>query len=99
MGCEVIDAPVNYNYSLSNLFNNGPFYHIGLKAQYAFSDRASLMVDLVNNVDNLNDNDKKKGLISQPFISPAANWSVYLNAIVSNEASDTIDGVPVNSAN
>ena len=27
IGHEVIDAPVNYNYSLSNLFNNGPFYH------------------------------------------------------------------------
>ncbi len=98
IGYEVIDAPVNYNYSLSNLFNNGPFYHIGLKAQYAFSDRTSLMVGLVNNVDNLIDNNKKKGLISQLFISPAANWSVYLNAIVSNEASESIDGVPVNSA-
>ncbi|MBC7569781.1 MAG: porin [Spirosoma sp.] len=99
IGYEVIDAPVNYNYSLSNLFNNGPFYHIGLKAQYAFSERASLMVGLVNNVDNLTDNNKKKGLISQLFISPAANWSVYLNAIVSNEASEAVDGVPVNSAN
>ncbi|MBC7891830.1 MAG: outer membrane beta-barrel protein, partial [Sphingobacteriaceae bacterium] len=29
IGYEVIDAPVNYNYSLSNLFNYGPFYHIG----------------------------------------------------------------------
>jgi hypothetical protein len=98
IGYEVIDAPVNYNYSLSNLFNNGPFYHIGLKAQYAFSDRASLMVGLVNNVDNLNDNNKKKGLISQLFFSPASGWNVYLNGIVSNEASDDIDGVPASDA-
>lgn len=87
IGYEVIDAPVNYNYSLSNLFNNGPFYHIGLKAQYAFSARAYLMLGLVNNVDNLIDNNKKKGLIGQLFVSPATNWNVYLNAIVSNEAS------------
>ena len=87
IGYEVIDAPVNYNYSLSNLFNNGPFYHIGLKAQYAFSDRASLMLGLVNNVDNLYDNNKKKGLIGQFFFSPVANWSVYLNGIISNEGS------------
>ena len=99
IGYEVIDAPANYNYSLSNLFNNGPFYHLGLKAQYAFSDRASLMVGLVNNVDNLFDNNKKKGLIGQLFISPAVNWSVYLNAIVSNEATNPVDGVPANSAN
>lgn len=98
IGYEVIDAPVNYNYSLSNLFNNGPFYHIGLKAQYAFSDRASLMVGLVNNVDNLNDNNKKKGLISQLFFSPVSGWNVYLNGIVSNEASQDIDGVPASDA-
>ncbi|WP_128543494.1 porin [Larkinella soli] len=86
IGYEVIDAPVNYNYSLSNLFNNGPFYHIGAKATYAFSDKASLMVGLVNNVDNLNDNNRSKGFISQLFFSPVAGWNVYLNAIASNEA-------------
>lgn len=98
IGYEVIDAPVNYNYSLSNLFNNGPFYHIGLKAQYAFSDRASLMLGLVNNVDNLNDNNKKKGLIGQFFFAPVTGWNVYLNAIVSNEASQAVDAVPMDKA-
>lgn len=93
IGYEVIDAPLNYNYSLSNLFNNGPFYHIGLKAQYAFSDRASLMVGLVNNVDNLFDNNKKKGLIGQLFFSPVSGWNVYVNGIVSNEASNDLRGV------
>ncbi|GAB4013135.1 hypothetical protein GCM10028808_31240 [Spirosoma migulaei] len=90
IGYEVIDAPLNYNYSLSNLFNNGPFYHIGLKAQYAFSDKASLMLGLVNNVDNLVDNNKKKGLIGQFFFSPVSGWNVYLNGIISNEASKDI---------
>lgn len=99
IGYEVIDAPVNYNYSLSNLFNNGPFYHIGLKAQYAFSDRASLMVGLVNNVDNLFDNNKKKGLIGQLFFVPVSGWNVYLNAIVSNEASQDVDAVKAGDAN
>ena len=99
IGYEVIDAPVNYNYSLSNLFNNGPFYHIGLKAQYAFSDRASLMVGLVNNVDNLFDNNKKKGLIGQLFFVPVSGWNVYLNAIVSNEASKDVDATKAGDAN
>jgi len=87
IGYEVIDAPVNFNYSLSNLFNNGPFYHIGAKATYAFSDKASLMLGLVNNVDNLNDNNRSKGLIGQFFFSPVSGWNVYLNGMVSNEAS------------
>jgi hypothetical protein len=87
IGYEVIDAPINYHYSLSNLFNNGPFYHIGLKATYAFSDKASLMVGVVNNIDNLNDNNKAKGIISQLFVSPTSGFNIYLNWIGSNEAS------------
>lgn len=86
IGYEVIDAPVNYNYSLSNLFNNGPFYHIGVKGQYSFSDKAYLMVGLVNNVDNIQDNNRAKGLIGQLFFSPVSGWNVYLNALISNEA-------------
>jgi hypothetical protein len=86
IGYEVIDAPANFNYSLSNLFNNGPFYHAGLKATYAFSDKASLMVGVVNNVDGLGDNNRAKGIISQLYFKPVENWNVYLNYIGSNEA-------------
>ncbi len=92
IGYEVIDAPANFNYSLSNLFNNGPFYHTGLKATYAFTDKVSLMVGVVNNVDGLGDNNRKKGIISQLFVSPAANWNVYLNFINSNEANPDEEG-------
>ena len=79
IGYEVIDAPANFNYSLSNLFNNGPFYHTGVKATYAFTDKVSLMAGVVNNVDGLGDNNRKKGIIAQLFISPVAGWNVYLN--------------------
>ena len=92
IGYEVIDAPANFNYSLSNLFNNGPFYHAGLKATYAFSDKASLMLGVVNNVDGLGDNNREKGIIGQFFFAPVSGWNVYLNAITSNEASPGADG-------
>jgi Putative beta-barrel porin-2, OmpL-like. bbp2 len=88
IGYEVIDAPVNYHYSLSNLFNNGPFYHIGVKAAYAFSDKFSLMGGLVNNVDALNDNNGQLGLIAQVFFVPVTGWNVYVNGITTNEASE-----------
>jgi hypothetical protein len=81
IGYEVIDAPLNYNYSLSNLFNNGPFYHIGLKAAYAFNDKTSLMLGVVNNWDNLTDNNKQKSLIGQFTFKPLNTWAVYLNWI------------------
>ncbi|WP_234733994.1 porin [Tellurirhabdus bombi] len=98
IGYEVIDAPVNFNYSLSNLFNNGPFYHVGVKGTYAFSDKASLMLGVVNGVDNMNDNNRSKGLIGQLFLAPASGWSVYLNGIVSNEANDDENGNKVAGA-
>ena len=88
----------SFNYSLSNLFNNGPFYHTGLKATYAFSDRASMMLGVVNNVDGLGDNNRQKGFISQLFLSPVENWNVYLNYMGSNEASQEVPSVAQDKA-
>ncbi len=84
IGYEVIDAPVNYHYSLSNLFNNGPFYHVGVKAAYAFSDKFALMGGLVNGVDQLYSNNDKPGLIAQVFVQPVSGWNVYVNGITIN---------------
>ena len=81
IGYEVIDAPVNYHYSLSNLFNNGPFYHVGLKATYAFSDKVTLMAGVVNNWDNLTDYKTQKSVISQLYLKPVDGWNVYINYI------------------
>jgi hypothetical protein len=90
IGYEVIDAPINYHYSLSNLFNNGPFYHVGAKATYAFSDKVALMGGLVNNWDNLFDNNKNKSVIGQLYLKPMDGWNVYLNFIGGNGD----DGLP-----
>jgi hypothetical protein len=32
VGYELVDAPLNRNYSMSYMFTNGPFFHTGLKA-------------------------------------------------------------------
>jgi hypothetical protein len=85
IGYEVIDAPINYNYSLSNLFGNGPFYHVGVKANYALSDKVGFMAGVVNNWDSNFDNNKFKTAIAQVFVSPAEGWNVYLNWIGGNE--------------
>ena len=92
VGYEVIDAPLNFNYSLSNLFNNGPFYHIGLKADYAISDKVSLMAGIVNNWDNLYDNNKYKSAIAQLKIVASDKATMYFNYIGGNEATQTSFG-------
>lgn len=88
IGYEVIDAPVNYNYSLSNLFNNGPFYHTGMKATVATSAKSSLTFGLVNGIDSKDDNNSKLGTMAQFYVSPAEGWNLYVNWLGSDEGVD-----------
>jgi hypothetical protein len=48
LGYEVIAPAANFNYSCSYLFSNGPFSHMGLKADFAFTDDVSLMLAVTN---------------------------------------------------
>jgi hypothetical protein len=93
IGYEMIDAPLNFFYSINNTFNAGiPFYHMGLKATYAFSDNVSLMGGVVNGTDNINDNNRGKSVIGQLWVSPAEGFNIYLNTIQGNEANARADG-------
>lgn len=93
IGYEYIDAPLNFFYSINHTFNSGiPFYHTGVKATYAFSDKVSLMVGGVNGFDYVHDNNRAKGIISQLSLVPAEGLSVYLNFISSNESNADAQG-------
>jgi hypothetical protein len=88
VGYEVIDAPVNFNYSLSNMFGNGPFYHTGVKLDVAASDKFAFMLGITNGLDSKDDNNKAKGFQGQITIKPVDGWSVYLNYFGSDEGVD-----------
>ena len=93
IGYEMIDAPLNFHYSINNTFNAGiPFYHVGLKASYSVSDKVSLMGGLVNGTDNMNDNNRGKSFIGQLALTPAEGVSVYFNTIQGNEANARANG-------
>jgi hypothetical protein len=96
IGYEYIDAPLNFFYSINHTFNSGiPFYHTGLKATYAFSDKVSLMAGVVNGFDYVHDNNSAKGIIGQLSLIPAKGLSVYLNYISSNESdADSLGNTP-----
>ncbi|HET6542154.1 MAG TPA: porin [Chryseolinea sp.] len=99
IGYELIDAPLNFHYSINNTFNAGiPFYHIGLKGTYAFSDKVSLMAGIVNGTDNYNDNNRGKSFIGQLFVSPVKGLSLYLNTIQGNEGNALPDGTDPESS-
>ena len=48
LGYEVISPAANFNYTVSYLFNAGPFSHTGIKADYAVSEDLSFMLALTN---------------------------------------------------
>jgi len=79
VGYELIDAPLNTNYSLSYLFGNGPFYHTGLKAAYSVSDHFGVMGGIVNGWDALISFNKHKSFIAQVYISPFDDLDIYVN--------------------
>jgi len=96
IGYELIEASLNYFYSINNTFNSGvPFYHTGLKSTYAFSDKVSLMLGVVNGFDYVHDNNRAKGVIGQLALAPAENFTAYLNFISTNEANaDSLGNTP-----
>lgn len=51
MGYELVDAYLNRNYSMSYLFSYGPFFHTGLKADYAPGKKATIMLGIANPYD------------------------------------------------
>jgi Putative beta-barrel porin-2, OmpL-like. bbp2 len=91
VGMEVIDAPINYNYSLSNLFGNGPFYHTGVKLDIAASDKIAFMLGVNNGLDSKDDNNKGKGFAGQITLKPSSKFTTYLNYFTSDEGIDAKD--------
>lgn len=89
IGYELIDAPENVNYSLSNLFGNGPFYHTGAKLDYAIGEKFGLMLGVVNGWDAIVDNNRAKSIAAQVSTTPIEGLGIYLNWIGGNE--DALD--------
>jgi len=65
VGYESIDPTANALYSTSYLFSKGPFYHTGLKADYAFNSKWSAMVGVFNDTDSKFDAVKGKHVGAQ----------------------------------
>jgi len=92
IGYELVDAPDNFNYSLSYLFGNGPFYHTGAKLDYALSDKIGFMAGILNGWDNLIDNNLAKSLALQMSVTPNDDISIYLNWVGGNEDPSSVTG-------
>lgn len=59
-GAEVTETHLNWNYSRGLLYNNGPFFHFGIRASKPVSKELTLGVQLVNGWNNVADNNSGK---------------------------------------
>lgn len=90
IGYEMVDAPLNRNYSMSYMFTNGPFFHTGIKAEVSFG-KSVFMVGIANPTDFkyvpsgvLNN----KVFLAQYSVAPSETFKVYVN-MVSGDNTDT----------
>jgi Putative beta-barrel porin-2, OmpL-like. bbp2 len=64
VGYELLDAPLNRNYSMSYMFTNGPFFHTGLKADIT-AGPVGFMLGVTNYTDQSTATTSVRNLIAQ----------------------------------
>ncbi|MEO5563513.1 MAG: porin [Chitinophagaceae bacterium] len=79
VGYELLDAPLNRNYSMSYMFTNGPFFHTGVKADIT-AGPVGFMLGVTNFTDESTSTTSVKNLIAQ-FSGgvPSGKFKWYLN--------------------
>jgi hypothetical protein len=88
-GAEVIEAKDNWNYSRSLLFALAiPYYHSGVRATYAPSDKVSFMGTLVNGWNNVGENNSGKTFGAQIALKPNTSFSIVQNFMAGPEQAD-----------
>ncbi len=91
VGYEVISPAGNFNYSTSYLFSAGPFQNAGIKADYSFTDRFSVMIGLFNDWNIYTDTDGMSDIGAQVFLSPVKGWDMYLNFVTGPNSGTILD--------
>ncbi|MCU0333794.1 MAG: porin [Chitinophagaceae bacterium] len=88
VGYELVDAPLNRNYSMSYMFSYGPFTHTGIKADYKFGS-SGIMLGISNPTDYRTTSVSPKYIIGQ-FSTATADGKLKLFAnYVGGRSSDT----------
>lgn len=87
-GYELIEPQNNFNYSTSLAFQNGPFYHTGIKANFT-KDKFNFLLGLFDDTDTKGDSDRNKYVGAQAGYT-GDKGSVYLNFVGGNEPDESL---------
>jgi len=87
LGAEVIETKDNWNYSRGLLFNyTVPFYHFGVRATFAASDKATVAAYVVNGWNDVRDNNRAKAVGLMATLKPTAKLTLTENYLLGNES-------------
>jgi len=85
-GAEVIEAKDNWNYSRSLLFALAiPYYHTGVRATYAATDKVTLMGNVVTGWNSVKDNNGGKSVGAQVILKPVSQVTIVQNYMTGYE--------------
>lgn len=90
VGYEMIDPTDNFHYSLSYMFSYGPFFHTGLKADYAVNDKLGLMVGIFDDTDSKFDIINSKKHFGAQLSYALEGGDVYINYLTGTDGVDTV---------
>jgi hypothetical protein len=80
IGAEAFDTIDNWNYQQGTLFSYAqPYYHTGLRASYAASDKVGLGFYLVNGWNNSFDNNTGKSVGFSLTLTPSSKFQLIQN--------------------
>ena len=82
VGYELVDAPLNRNYSMSYMFSFGPFFHTGVKADIT-AGKSGFMLGVANPTDLKSANFAQKFGIAQ-YSYAGDKVKLYLNGVSGN---------------
>jgi len=86
LGAEVIEAPLNMNYSRSFLFGFAiPFTNTGVMFNYPFTDTLQTNLGVVNGWDNVADNNSAKTFMGNVAWAPSPKFSLAVAGIYGAE--------------
>ncbi len=94
IGYEVISPSGNFHYSTSYLFTNGPFQNGGVKGNYTFSKKVSLMIGLFNDQWNTYQANSSLGLNAigtQLSLTPSKDFTAYVNYLNGSASGKIVD--------
>jgi hypothetical protein len=93
-GAEVTETHLNWNYSRSLLYANGPYYHFGVRTSVPVTSNFSAGFQLVNGWNNVEDNNSGK-TAGFTTVLTTSKFTWANNYYVGNEKTDTLNGVKI----